>query len=156
MKNDDKNKNEMVAHLEEKLAETENNWKRALADYKNLEKRVAEEKETFASFANSVLLMRLLPIIDNLEMLEKHVDDAGVRLITKDFRQVLEDEGVEEVIAEGESFDPSVMEATGSEGDPNGENEGAKVSEVVQKGYIFNGKLLRPAKVVVGPKRKGK
>ncbi len=153
MKNDDQNENEMVAQLEEKLAETENNWKRALADYKNLEKRVAEEREAFTSFANSVLLMRLLPIIDNLEMLEKHVDDAGVKLITKDFRQVLEDEGIEEVSAEGATFDPSVMEATESESDQDGENERAKVSEVVQKGYIFKGKLLRPAKVVVGQRK---
>jgi molecular chaperone GrpE len=74
--------------LEEQIQELENNWKRALADYKNLEKRVAEEKEGIVSFSNLVLISELIPVLDNLEMLEKHIDDIGLKLVVKEFKQI--------------------------------------------------------------------
>ena len=125
--------------------ELENNWKRALADYRNLEKRVAEEREMFFTFANSSLVLRILPILDNLESLVKHVDDEGLKMTIKDFKRILDEEGVKEIEAEGADFDSEKMEAIEKV-------EGAKdkVVEVLQKGYTMKEKILRPARVKVG------
>jgi len=123
--------------------ELEENWKRALADYRNLEKRVAEEKESVVKLANMILVSRLLPVLDNLEMLEKHVKDEGLRLTVEEFKRILKDEGVEEIEAEGKEFDPNIMEAAY-------EDSPVKqliVRRVIHKGYRLQGKLIRPARV---------
>jgi molecular chaperone GrpE len=129
----------------ERVKELENNWKRALADYKNLEKRVAEEKQDGLAFSNMILISQLIPVLDNLEMLEKHIDDKGMKLVVKDFKQILQNEGLEEIDTQGKEFDPFNMDAVEMiEGKPN------KVIEVLQKGYKLKDKLIRPAKVKVG------
>lgn len=128
--------------------ELENNWKRALADYKNLEKRVSEEKADFAQYANSVLLLRILPILDNLEMMQKHSEDEGLKMIIKEFKRVLDEESVEEINAEGQKFDPEKMDAI-EKVESNEKMEG-KAVEVTQKGYMLKNKVLRPAIVKVG------
>ncbi len=128
------------------LADMENNWKRALADYRNLEKRVAEERELIAAFSNAALVTRLLSVVDNLEILSNHVNDAGLVLILKEFKQILADEGLKEIDAMNAEFDATIMEAVDTEEgkEPN------KVFEVVRKGYLLKNKLLRPARVKVG------
>jgi molecular chaperone GrpE len=134
-----------ITELETGNLELENNWKRALADYQNLQKRTAEERTSFLSFANSTVIRKLLPILDNLEMTQKHLEDAGVQMIIKEFVQALHEEGVVEVETEGKDFDPLVMEAVEMvEGPEN------KVVNVIQKGYFLKEKLLRPARVNVG------
>ena len=62
---------EEMPNQEEQLAEMESNWKRALADYQNLQKRVAEEKVNFTQFANGTLIRKLLPVLDSLEMIKE-------------------------------------------------------------------------------------
>ena len=64
-------KTQNCEELEKQLEETANNWKRALADYQNLEKRTGEEKLNFAQFANSQLVLNLLPVLDSLDQLVK-------------------------------------------------------------------------------------
>lgn len=125
--------------------ELENNWKRALADYKNLEKRVAEEREVFLTFANASLILRVLSVLDNLEMTSMHNDDEGLKMTIKEFKRILEEEGVKEINVDGKDFDSESMEAI--EKVPGDEN---KVIEVLQKGYLFKNKVLRPARVKVG------
>ena len=139
------NNNTEVAQLEARIEELENNWKRALADYVNLQNRVSDMKDDYVSFAYSSILQRFIPVLDNLEMVEKHLDDMGVKLIVKEFKQILSDEGVTEVDAEGKDFDPASMDATETV-----EGEKGKVVEVVKKGYLFKNKVLRPANVKVG------
>jgi len=131
--------------LEEEIAEFTNKWKRALADYQNLEKRIVQEKEEFAKFASAALLDKLLPILDSLEKCQIHLEDKGLSLILEQLERVLESEGLEEIQAEGEEFDPQLMDAVEmTKGKKN------KVIEVVLKGYKLNNKVLRPAKVKVG------
>ena len=77
--------NDKIKDLEVKIVELENNWKRALADYQNLQKRTAEEKLSFVSFANSNVIRKLLPILDNLEMVQKHINDEGISMINPDY-----------------------------------------------------------------------
>ena len=86
-----------IENLHKRIEELENNWKRALADYKNLERRTAEEKEEFAQFASMLLIQRLLPIVDNLQLLEKHVNDSGLKMIVKEFLELLEENGVKQL-----------------------------------------------------------
>ena len=143
MKTEEKDKK--IEELENTVAELDNNWKRALADYRNLQKRTEEEKESLVSFISGMFFKRILPVLDNLAMLEKHVDDQGLKLITKDFKQVLSEEGITEIDVVGKDFDAETMEAI--ETVPGEKN---KIMEIISKGYMLKDKLLRPARVKVG------
>jgi molecular chaperone GrpE len=142
---------DQVKKLNERVEELENNWKRALADYKNLERRTVEEKQEFAEFANVVLIQRLLPIVDNLEILEKHVHDTGLKMIIKEFKQILEDSGVSATESDSKHFDSETMDCV--ETADCEEKDHDKVVETMTRGYKFKNKVLRPAKVRVGKKK---
>ncbi len=134
---------------EQKIADLENNWRRAVADYKNLERRVTEEKETLIKFSNSVLLERIIPVLDNLETLCEHMKDQGLQMITKQLREVIRDEGVEEIDAVGKDFDAHTMEAS----EVVEHEQDNKVVKIVVKGYMLSGRVLRPSRVIVGKRR---
>jgi molecular chaperone GrpE len=134
-----------------RIAELENNWKRALADYQNLQKRFAEEKEDYVKRANGNLLARLLPILDNLELMQEHSKDKGLDMIIDDFRCMLEEECVEEIEVEERLFDAKEMEAVEK---VSGERD--LVIEVMRKGYKLKNIILRPARVKVGGKKEEK
>ncbi|MGB9911451.1 MAG: nucleotide exchange factor GrpE [Microgenomates group bacterium] len=138
-------KKEERKKLEEKIKDLEEKWKRALADYDNLRKRVEKEKEEFIKFATRPVLREILEIYDDLEICQKHLNDQGLGLIFLRFGKFLKEQGVEELEVLGKKFDPQRMEAVEVVDGP--ENE---VMAVVQKGYLFKGELLRPAKVKVG------
>ncbi len=142
-------KTEDSLELQERTVELENNWKRALADYQNLEKRMNEEKAQVVDFANANLLSRMLGVLDNLEMLFAHNGDKTLEMVIKDFKNVLREEKVEEVDAENNDFDSNTMDALETVDVEDATNSG-KVMEVVRKGYKFKNKLLRPALVKVG------
>jgi len=129
----------------EKLADLESKWKRALADYHNLEKRIDKEKEAFVKFSNAQLLQNLLPVLDDFERAEQHLKDQGLTLAVNKFKEFLKNEGVEEIKAQGEEFNPHLMEAMEMVNGPKN-----RVVEVVGKGYLLNDKVLRVAKVKVG------
>jgi len=136
---------------QDKIDDLENKWKRALADYANLEKRIAKEKDFLVKFSNQELLEKLLPVLDDLERAEKHLKDQGLTMAINKLREVLKNEGIIEIKAEGEEFDPHLMEAIETvEGPKN------KVMEVVNKGYRWGDKILRVAKVKVGGKQDNK
>ncbi len=130
-----------------KIEECENKYKRVLADYQNLEKRTIEEKREWARISNKELILRLLPVLDTLEMAQKHVNDEGLKLSIKNFLDVLISEGVEKIEAEGKDFDPGVMECIDTK-----EGEENKVLEVARDGYKMSDKVLRPVQVRVGKK----
>ena len=134
-----------IKELQDKVVSLDNSWKRALADYSNLEKRTAEEKENFLTLVKIQIVESFLPFFDNLEKIQEHSKDEGLRLTLKDLQKVLKNIGVEEIEAEGKDFDHNFMEAI--EVQPGEKN---KVLKVIQKGYLLNGNLLRPAKVAVG------
>ena len=129
----------------EKLVDLELKWKRALADYANLEKRIDKEKEVFVKFSNAQLLQRLLPILDDLERAEQHLKDQGLALAISKFKEILQKENLTEIKTQGEEFNPELMEATEIVKGPKN-----RVVEVINKGYLLNNKVLRVAKVKVG------
>lgn len=139
-----KNKNEKK-HEESELVRIENQLKRALADYQNLEKRIAAEKSNWIKIANKDLLLKLLPGLDNLILAEKHTDDEGVKLSIKHFLDALEQAGVKKIETVGKDFDPKFMEAVST-----AEGDEGKVIEEVRQGYTLFDIILRPAQVVVG------
>jgi len=141
---------ERIKALEISLDEMEENWKRALADYKNLEKRVTQEKTVLVDFANSVLIESMLPTLDNFVMLEKHTEDVGIKMSIKELVTVLEKSGLKEIkVNKGDDFDPNLMDAVDS-----GQGQENKVLEVVRTGYHFRDKLIRPTSVKVGRGKK--
>lgn len=126
----------------------EEKYKRARADYVNLERRVKASQGEVVRFANIILLCKLLPIADDLEraVASSSSDDHGTRLILKNLQSVLSSEGVEEIpVGVGDAFDPQVMEGIVS--DSFGER--LKVAEVIKKGYRIDKRVLRTAQVRV-------
>jgi molecular chaperone GrpE len=131
--------------LKREIEDLTNRWKRALADYQNLEKRYEKEKSDFVQFANANLILKLLTVLGHFEEAGRHLKDQGLEMIIGEFKKVLAEEGVEEINCQGEKFNPELMEAVETvEGDQ--EN---KVAEVLRKGYLLKGKVLIPAKVKV-------
>lgn len=144
MKKNEENKKHEKQENEE-FKNLENQLKRALADYQNLEKRVLSEKSEWIKLANKGLLLRLLPALDNLSLAEKHTQDTGVKLSIDQIINAFKEEGIEKIETIGRDFDPNLMEAVhttiGIEG---------KVVEEVRAGYTLFGQVLRPAQVAVG------
>ena len=128
-----------------KTPDFEERWKRALADYDNLEKRIEKEKREFVKFSNAILLDKLLAVLDNLEQAEAHLKDKGLTMAVNQMKMVLQTEGVEEIKAKGEKFDAQSMDCLEVVKGPKD-----TVVEIVNKGYKLNDQVLRPAKVKVG------
>ena len=82
--------------LEKRIGDIENQWKRALADYRNLEKRVDKEKAAFIKLANATLIDKLLPVLDSLEKCGEHLKNKGLNFTLAQFKKVLESEEVKE------------------------------------------------------------
>src|SRR3989338_4458842 len=94
-----------------KNEELENHLKRTLADYQNLEKRVAEERQNLIKSATKGLILRLLPALDTLVIAQKHTNDQGLELSIQQLSDILEREGVTRIETVGKNFDPKYMEA---------------------------------------------
>ncbi len=141
----------------------EDKYKRALADYQNLIKQTAKEKMEFAVFANEQMLKEILPVYDHLKLaLEHHNGEStdgwlkGVEHVVKQFKDVLNKIGVEEILVPTEAsgkvkdkkFDHNLMDAIKSE-ETEDENLDGLVAKQIKAGYRLNGKVIEPAKVIV-------
>ena len=122
--------------------------RRLQAEFDNYRKRVLREQSLAGTRATTRLVEKLLPVLDNFERAIEHgADDAGVELILKDLKRILEDEGLQEIAAEGRPFDPQVHEAVESVEDPDVEEP--VVKSVYRKGYRLGNNVLRAAMVAV-------
>ena len=128
---------------------------RARADLDNFRKRALREKEEAIRYANNGLLERLLPVIDNFELgldAAKMVADTasilqGMSMVQKQLQDFLKNNGLEEVQAEGEAFDPNKHDAVSQEFSadiPDGH-----VIRQVRKGYKIKDRLIRASSVIV-------
>ena len=128
-------------------------WQRAQADFINYKRRIEQEKEEIGKFANSMLMLNLLPILDDWERALTSIPDDlanlswvdGIKLIERKFRGMLEAQGLSPIKALGEPFDPNLHEAA-----MRGKGKEGIVVEELQKGYKFHDRVIRPARVVVG------
>ncbi len=122
---------------------------RALADYQNLIRQSQKEKEEFFRYALADFLQDILPVYDHLKMSVANLKEEeqkspwveGVKYVLKQFKDVLEARGVEEIKTVGEAFDHETMDAL--------EGEGEIVDKEIKAGYKLNGRVISPAKVVV-------
>jgi molecular chaperone GrpE len=121
---------------------------RLQAEFENYRKRMMREQTEIASRAAAGLIERLLPVVDNLDRALAHeVESGGLTLIRKELMDVLGAEGLEEIPALGERFDPHLHEAVESHEDANVSDPVCSV--VYRSGYKLKGKVLRPAMVGV-------
>ncbi|MEQ5819165.1 nucleotide exchange factor GrpE [Halomonas sp. H10-59] len=143
-----------VEELEQSVTEAKDQALRAAAEAQNVRRRAEAEAEKARKFALEKFIKDLLPVVDSLEKaLEAMGEDAsevhreGVSMTLKMQLDVLAKFGVEIVEPQGEPFDPQYHEAMAMV--PNPEVDPNTVIDVMQKGYVLNGRLVRPAMVVV-------
>ena len=127
-------------------------YQRLMADFQNYKRRTEKEKNDIYAYANEKLILGLLEVIDNFEraVLSETADEKyaeGMEMIFKQLKGVLEKSGLEEIKALGEGFDPNFHNAVMTE--DNDQFESGSVTEVLQKGYTLNGKVIRPSMVKV-------
>ena len=127
-------------------------YMRLMADFQNFKRRTEKEKSDIYAFANEKIISELLNVIDNFERAldAGNAEDSfykGMEMILKQLLGVLEKAGASEIAALGEEFDPNFHNAVMTE--DSDEYESGKVTEVLQKGYVLNNKVIRPSMVKV-------
>lgn len=127
-------------------------YMRLMADFQNFKRRTEKEKSDIYAFANEKIISELLNVIDNFERALAAGNDGdsfyqGMEMILKQLLGVLEKAGASEIAALGEDFDPNFHNAVMME--DSTEYESGKVTEVLQKGYILNNRVIRPSMVKV-------
>jgi len=128
---------------------------RSQADFENYKKRCAREKEDAIKYANSSLLERLLPIIDNFELGlsaargegAQSAIYSGMNLVLKQMNDFLADNGAQPIEAVGQKFDPNLHEAIAHE--PSDKVPENQIIRQTRRGYRYKDRLLRPSSVVV-------
>jgi len=142
--------------LAEERAKAENymtNWQRTQADFVNYKRRSEHENEESRKFANSIIMLNLLPAIDDLERAFNSIPPRlnkvdwvdGIRLIERKLLASFEAQGLSRIDALGNPFDPNFHEAAGY-----GKGKEGMVIEELQKGYKLHDRILRPSMVLVG------
>ncbi|MBP5488428.1 MAG: nucleotide exchange factor GrpE [Bacteroidales bacterium] len=145
-----------VAELTDKLSREHDDYLRLMAEFETFRRRSAEEKLSLVATAAADTIKGLLPVLDDCEramqMLEGSSDESakqGTALIYDKLMAYLKGCGLEVIKAKGEAFDVDFHEAVTQFPAPSEDLKG-KVIDVVQTGYMLNGKVIRYAKVVVG------
>ncbi len=144
---------EQLAAEQQKAAEYLASWQRAQADFINYKRRVEQERSEFNSYANTNLILGILPVLDDLERAIEAMPakiaasewGEGIKLVEHKFKTILQGQGVIPMISVGETFDPTIHEALRQE-----KGEEGIILEEFQRGYMLGERVIRPAKVVVG------
>ena len=123
--------------------------RRLKAEFENSRKRQERERERLFSMAAERLVQELLPVLDNLDRALEAGGDIreGVLATRNQLADVLGNEGLAPVASDGQPFDPNVHEAV--MGRPSEDHEEGTILQTFERGYLLNGKPIRPAKVVV-------
>jgi len=130
-------------------------WQRARADFLNYKKEEMERISQILKYANEELILKILPILDNFDLVEKELPEdlnnneyiKGVFQIKAQLKDFLKNQGVEEIKSLGEKFDPNFQEVV-QEVEVKDKESGIIIEEV-QKGYLLDGKVIRPAQVKI-------
>jgi molecular chaperone GrpE len=147
---------DQLAAAKKEAAENHDRYLRAVADLENFRRRTVREKEELRLFASSRLLEDLLPALDNLALglaaarqpkADLKALANGVELVQQQLKGALAAHGLKEINPAGQAFDPHQHEALSHKASPDVKAE--HVLSVVRTGYSLNGRLLRPASVIV-------
>ena len=128
---------------------------RTTAEIENIKKRSQKEVENAYKYSTESILQEIIPIYDSLslscslsdEKITKEQLDQGNKLLLSMFQKIFEKNNIEEINPEGESFNPEFHQAISTIENNNEEND--KITEVVQKGYLLNNRVIKPALVIV-------
>lgn len=141
---------------ERRAVENYDKYLRAVAELENYKKRAAKEKAEAIAYGNENIIKDVLPILDSLDRATEHACNTGDMVAFKEGFKLVKDQllaclgkhGVEKIETVGAEFDPNLHDALLQvESEEHGNN---KVIEEFEKGYLFKGRLLKPAKVSVG------
>jgi molecular chaperone GrpE len=154
--------NDPVAALQAELTQWKDTALRARADLDNFRKRMSQESADARRYANASLLEELLPVLDNFQFgLQAAEADAGAKnlliglnMVAGQIQTFLRDQGVEEIAAVGQPFDPNLHEAVDQQASDT-VPEGTVISQV-RRGFKLRDRLLRPATVIVSTGSAGK
>lgn len=152
-------KGEEIKKLQEEVKEANDKLLRVTAEFENFKKRSKVELENMAKYGAEELMSPLLLVVDNFEraIKEKPSKDSldsfyeGVKLINKQFMEILESQGLEKIDAKGEKFDPSYHQGVMNDVVED-EDLVDTVIEEFQPGYLLNKKVIRPTMVKIGIK----
>jgi molecular chaperone GrpE len=142
-----------ISEKEKEIEELKNLWLRCQADFDNFRKRKQKEIQDIRLYAGESFINDLLPVIDNFERALATTSDKddpfyrGVELIYQQLKGVLEKHDIREIEALGKIFDPNFHEAVTQVNSEEYEDD--MVAEVLQKGYTYHSKVLRPSRVKV-------
>jgi molecular chaperone GrpE len=143
-----KNLQSKLKSAEEKAKEYLDSWQRDKADFLNMRKRDEEDKREYAKFATTGLISDVLPVLDSFELALIH-GNKDVKPVYDLLQSILRQHGLEVLDPMLEAFNPRFHEALGVV-ETEKKEEDNHILEVVQKGYIISGKVIRPAKVRIG------
>ncbi|NQU77521.1 nucleotide exchange factor GrpE [Candidatus Falkowbacteria bacterium] len=150
----DKKNRESMDELKKQCQEYLNGWKRAKADLVNYKKEVEKNQSDFRDFVAADILLELLPIHDHFKKALTHVPKkenqewlTGITHIKSQLDKFLQDRGVSEIKTQGEKLNPELHEAIGQRQDKKAEP--GVIIEECSTGYVLNGKVIMPAKVIV-------
>jgi len=143
--------------FEDKFNELNNKYLRLSAEFDNYRKRSLKEKMDLIKSAGEDILINILPVMDNFERALKSINEnkdadstkEGIELIYNNFNDFLKQRGVQEIEAIGEKLDTDFHEAITKTPAQEEEQKG-KIIDVIEKGYLLHGKVIRFAKVVIG------
>ena len=134
-----------ITELEQQSAAMADKLARSLADYSNLEKRIESQRQLFVTLATTAVLSKMIDVLDDFYLAQKHLNDPGLKMAIDKFNAVLKTEGLIEINPLNTEFDPQTMECVEVvDGQDN------FVVEVRKLGYQLNGHTVRPAQVSVG------
>ena len=143
-----------LRQAEEKAAEYLDRLQRLQAEFSNYRKRVDKEKEGLRDWLHGLMLVDILPVLDDLDRMvqslesQNPIDLDGVKLIQQKLQKALKDRGLQEIESIGQKFNPELHEAVGVE--TTEPDKAGLVLEEWQKGYKIGDRLLRPSRVKVG------
>lgn len=146
---------DLLEEARKEAAQNRDRWIRAVADLENFRKRSIQERSNLLKYKNEEILRDLVAVMDNMDRALKYCDPTGkpdplaegICMVSGMFKDILGRYGVQEIKALGEPFDPHMHEAVARV--PAGANQNNTVVEEVEKGYMYQDRLLRPSKVVV-------
>lgn len=151
-------KDKEIETLNKEKEDLENKLKSALSDYQNFKRRVETEKENSASVLNNIILREFLNVLDNIYLYMNHLEKdksvnesvfSGIKLIYDQCNEIVSSQGLSlEEVKVGDSISPLLHEVVGT---VTGERDGV-ITEIVRVGYVKDGNVIRPARVIVEKK----
>lgn len=158
-KTDKKNLEKEMEEYKKKAEDYYEQLLRLKAEFENYRKRVDKEKQDILAWGKYDFMQNLLPLYEMLNMAKNHIENSssyddiktGLNMIFGEFSKLFTSQGVKEIDILNKKYDPMLCEIIGTV-DGNDENDGTVV-EVVQPGYMINGKLLKAARVKIAKKK---